>query len=302
MYAPVTLSVICTVNSAPRGPVAVSVFVVASHAYVTVSWPTTPVWPARPANEKPFAPAPSAPTLPTSVPVNVASFEPTSVVPLVGLPPVRPSSSTLAVDSLLSVGVLPSVIVKLSVASTTSPSPSVTRTVKFTVGTGSLSRPLFATNVHVWSALTVSLPSAPTVISLPRSYSWPATTTFVIAPSTSAPIADAQVPLSVAPSATDALSSMLTLGASSSNVIVSVLFVVSLPSASLMLYFNASVAGFSVSSPSAPSSVACSTLSSSVTVYAPVTLSVICTVNKAPRGPVAVSVFVAASQLYVTVS
>ena len=246
---------------------AVSVFVAASQPYVTVSWPTVAVVPASAANEKPFAPAPSPPTLPARVPVNVASRVPTSPAVLAELLPVRPSSSTDAADVLPSVGVFASVIVKLSVASTLSPSPSVTRTVKLTVGAVSFTRPSLATNVQLPSAFTVSVPRPVTVIGLPRSCSTPATTTLVTAPVASAPTVCVHVPSSVAPSATDSLSPMLTLGASSSNVMVSVLFVVVLLSASMMLYFRSSVVGFSVSSPGVtPSSVACSTFCSSVTL------------------------------------
>ena len=70
------------------------------------------------------------------MPVNVASVVPTSPTVLVGLPPVRPSSSTAATDLLLSDGVFASVTWNVNPACAVSPSPSVTVNVPTTGATG----------------------------------------------------------------------------------------------------------------------------------------------------------------------
>ena len=148
VYAPVALFVISTLNrSVPSRspPVTVAVSTPPTTVYFTVSWPSVAVAPLSVvANVKPLLPAPSRPTLPASVLVNTASLafvSPArlafrSSTMLAGLPPVRPSSSTAAVDLLLSVGVFLSVTWNVNPAWAVSPSPSVTVNVPVTGATG----------------------------------------------------------------------------------------------------------------------------------------------------------------------
>ena len=247
VYAPVALSVISTLNNAVPSrspPVTVAVSTPPATVYVTVSWPSVAVPPlSAAANVKPpVVPTPSGPALPTSVLLNTASlvfvsparFASRSPTVLAALPPVRPSSSTAAADVLPSVGVFTSTIWKLKSATAVSPSPSVTVNVPVTGATG-LTVTASALNSYEPSAFARSSPlPRSTHCDQPSAANVSAVAPMCVTLAASAPATKSKLPPTVAPSFTFWLDSAVALGASSSNVMVSVLFVVLVPSASVI--------------------------------------------------------------------